>query len=79
MDYILLKKHEIERFNTTYHISFFQYKYFNQKNINIPDIKNKCDPGLWIYGNNEYTNVMIGFETKSNGYDMIYKPTYKFK
>jgi len=59
--------------------AYLGYKYFNQKNINILDIKNKCLPGVWIYGSNECTNVMMGFKKKTIGYDMIYKPTYNFK
>lgn len=53
------------------------YKYFNQKNNSIPDIKNSSqDP---IKGGPAGVNTIVGFKETDKEYEMIYKPNNKFK
>lgn len=53
------------------------YKYFNQKNNSIPNIKNSSqDP---IKGGPAGVNTIVGFKETEEDYEMIYKPNNKFK
>lgn len=57
--------------------SWLAYKYFNQKNYNIPDIKNMLQIPFHPNKENPY-NIMMGFKQNKDGYDMIYEPNNKF-
>jgi len=58
--------------------AYLSYKYFNQNNQNIYDIKNTCYPSDWVLGWSKTCNVMMGFEEIDSGYKMIYEPNYNF-
>ena len=53
------------------------YKYFNQKNNSILNIKNNYqDP---IKGGPAGVNTIVGFKDTDGEYEMIYKPNNNFK